>query len=89
MIRVFKVYNIEETHHVLAKAQSPHQAAGCAVDVWKETGLPLKKHPMRIIGGGRQYVEVKVVQMCLPDDDVQVGVIYEPSTTPEIIRIEV
>jgi hypothetical protein len=65
-MRVFKVYDPDEADHQLILATSPSQAAGIARTVWAEGGTP--QH------------HVKVVELRLPEGDV--GLIYEPNTTP-------
>jgi hypothetical protein len=65
-MRIFKVYSPDEADHHLVLAKSPSQAADIAKTVWTEAGTPQPK--------------VKVVELCLPEGDV--GLIYEPNTTP-------
>lgn len=65
-MRIFKVYDSIEAEHQLVLATSPSQAAEIAMTVWAEAGTP--EH------------QVKVVELRLPDGDV--GLIYEPNTTP-------
>ncbi len=65
-MRMFKVYDSDEADHQLILATSPSQAAGIARTVWVEAGTPQR--------------QVKVVELRLPDGNV--GVIYEPNTTP-------
>jgi hypothetical protein len=65
-MRLFKVYGGQESDHELVLAKSPFQAAQIARTVWTEAGTP---HP-----------HVKVVELRLPESDV--GLIYEPATTP-------
>lgn len=63
---MFKVYDADERDHQLILAKSPFQAAMIARTVWTEAGCP--RH------------HVKVVELVLPAGDV--GLIYEPNTTP-------
>ncbi len=65
-MRLFKVYTPDEADHQLILAKTPSKAAGIARTVWDEAGFPQS--------------QVKVVELQLPDDDV--GLIYEPNTTP-------
>ena len=65
-MKMFKVYVPDEADHQLILATSPSQAAGIAQTVWAEAGRP--QH------------HVKVVELQLPDGDV--GLVYEPNTTP-------
>lgn len=65
-MRIFKVYDVDELDHELVLARSPFQAAQVARTVWAEAGCP--RH------------QVKVVELVLPEGDV--GLIYEPNTTP-------
>ncbi len=65
-MKLFKVYNPDESDHQLILARSHLQAARIARTVWAEAGTP-QDH-------------VKVVELRLPDGDV--GLIYEPNTTP-------
>lgn len=65
-MRMFKVYVPDEADHQLILAKSPSQAARIARTVWDEAGTP--QH------------HVNVVELRLPDGDV--GLIYEPNTTP-------
>lgn len=65
-MRVFKVYDPDESDHQLILAKSSSQAARIARTVWAEAGTP--QH------------HVKVVELRLPESDV--GLIYEPNTTP-------
>ena len=65
-MKIFKVYDPAETDHQLILAKSPSQAADIARTVWVEAGTPQR--------------QVKVVELRLPDGDV--GLIYEPNTTP-------
>jgi hypothetical protein len=65
-MRIFKVYSLDEADHHLILAKSPSQAANIARTVWIEAGSPQQ--------------QVKVVELCLPDGNV--GLIYEPNTTP-------
>jgi len=65
-MRIFKVYVPDEADHQLTLAKSPLQAARIARTVWAEAGTP-QDH-------------VKVVELRLPVGDV--GLIYEPNTTP-------
>jgi len=65
-MRIFKVYVPDEADHQLILARSASQAADIARTVWAEGGTP-------------QHL-VKVVELRLPEGDV--GLIYEPSTTP-------
>jgi hypothetical protein len=65
-MRIFKVYDADEMDHELILAKSPFQAARIARVVWAEAGC-LRHH-------------VKVVELVPPQGDV--GLIYEPNTTP-------
>jgi len=65
-MRMFKVYTADESAHQLILAKTPFQAARIARTVWDEAGTP--QH------------HVKVVELCLPTGDV--GLVYEPNTTP-------
>jgi hypothetical protein len=65
-MRMFKVYTADETTHKLVLAKTPFQAACIARTVWDESGTP--NH------------HVNVVELCLPSGDV--GLVYEPNTTP-------
>jgi hypothetical protein len=65
-MRVFKVYNADQRDHEIVLARTPFQAEQIARTVWTEAGCP------------RQHV--KVVELVLPEGDV--GLIYEPNTTP-------
>jgi len=65
-MRLFKAYTGDEGDHQLVLAQSPYQAAQVARTVWAEAGSP--------------HHHVKGVELRRPDGDV--GLIYEPSTTP-------
>lgn len=65
-MRMFKVYDADESDHQLILAKSPSQAADIARTVWAEGGTP-QDH-------------VKVVELRLPDGDV--GLVYEPNTMP-------
>jgi hypothetical protein len=65
-MKMFKVYSGDETDHELVLAKSPYQAVRIARQVWIEAGSP--RH------------HVKVVELVLPEGDV--GLIYEPATTP-------
>lgn len=67
-MRVFKVYTLDEAEHQLVLAKTPAQAADIAMTVWAESGTP--------------QTHVKVVELRLPDGNV--GLIYEPNTTPAV-----
>jgi hypothetical protein len=67
-MRIFKVYNLDESAHHLILAKSPSQAASIARTVWDEAGAPQPR--------------VKVVEMRLPQGEI--GLIYEPNTIPVI-----
>ena len=67
-MRQFKVYTPDEAEHQLVLATTPAQAAEIARTVWAEGGTP--QH------------HVKVVELRLPEGDV--GLIYEPNTTPVV-----
>jgi len=67
-VRLFKVSTPDEADHELVFAKTPYQAAQIARTVWAEAGTP--RH------------HVKVVELCLPDGDV--GLVYEPATTPTV-----
>ena len=57
---------IPKAGHELVLAKTPRQAADIARTVRKEAGTPCH--------------QVKVVELCLPEGNV--GLVYEPSTTP-------
>jgi hypothetical protein len=63
---IFRVYDRDERDYELVLAKSPFQAAQIAKTVWTEAGCP--RH------------HVKVVELVPPEGDV--GLIYEPNTTP-------
>lgn len=65
-MKMFKVYNPDEADHQLILATGHAQAAEIARTVWSEAGT--------------QQTHVKVVELRLPVGDV--GLIYEPNTTP-------
>ena len=65
-MRLFKVYDSDEVAHQLILANTPFQAAKIARTVWAEAGCP--RH------------HVKVVELVPPEGDV--GLVYEPNTTP-------
>ena len=67
-MKIFKVYDSDDADHQLILARSPSQAAEIARTVWAEAGKP--QH------------HVKVVELCLPDGDV--GLVYEPNSTPVV-----
>lgn len=69
-MRLFKVYDAAEAEHHLVLAKHPAQAAEVARTVWDEIGTT--------------QTQVHVVEMQLPDSDV--GLIYEPNTTPIVYR---
>lgn len=69
-MRLFKVYDADEDDHQLVLAKNPAHAAEIATTVWDEIGTPQS--------------QVHVVEMQLPDSDV--GLIYEPNTTPIVYR---
>jgi len=69
-MRIFKVYNATETEHQLVLAKSPAEAADIARTVWAEAGM--------------LQTQMKVVELRLPDGDV--GLIYEPNTTPVVYQ---
>jgi hypothetical protein len=65
-MRMFKVRTADESDHALMLAKSPYEAAQIARTVWAEAGSV--RH------------QVKVVELVLPEGDV--GLIYEPNSTP-------
>ena len=65
-MRMFKVYTADEEDHQLVLARLPLQAAQIARTVWSEGRAP--------------HHYVKVVELRLPEGNV--GLIYEPNTTP-------
>jgi hypothetical protein len=69
-MRLFKVYDADEDDHQLVLAKHPAQAAEIASTVWAEIGTP--------------QPQVHMVEMQLPDSEV--GLIYEPNTTPIVYR---
>jgi hypothetical protein len=67
-MKMYKVYDANESDHQLILANSPSQAAGIARTVWAESGTP--------------HHQVKVVELVLPEGGM--GLIYEPNTTPVV-----
>ena len=71
-MRLFKVYNGDESAHELVFAKNHRQAASIAKTVWGEDGYQCRRF--------------KVVELCLPDSIKQgcepVGLVYEPATAP-------
>ena len=59
---------IPKAGHELVLAKTPRQAADIAQTVRAEAGTPCH--------------QVNVVELCLPDGDV--GLVYEPCTTPTV-----
>lgn len=76
-MRLFKVYNADESDYELAFASNHHQAASIARAVWQENGY--------------QCPLFKVVELCLPSSIKEgrkpVGLVYEPATTPKKVRL--
>ena len=65
-MRLFKVYTADEADHQLVLARSPFESAEIARTVWTEADTP--------------HHHVKVFELRLPEGDV--GLVYEPATTP-------
>lgn len=76
-MRLFKVYNAEESDSELVFAKSHRQAASIARAVWYESGCRCR--------------HFKVVELQLPDgikDGTElVGLVYEPATMPKEVRL--
>jgi hypothetical protein len=76
MLRLFKVYNADESDYELIFAKYHRQAASIAKIVWDENGYHCRNF--------------KVVELCLPTSIKQgrepVGLVYEPATTPKEYR---
>ena len=75
-MRLFKVYNGNESDHELVFARNHRQAASIAKTVWQENG--------------RNCRHFKVVELRLPESLKEggepVGLVYEPATTPKEVR---
>lgn len=69
-MRLFKVYDATEAEHQLVLAKNHAQAAEIASTVWAEIGTT--------------QTQLNAVELRLPDGDV--GLIYEPNTTPIVYR---
>ena len=75
-MRLFKVYNSDESDNELVFAKNDRQAASIAKTVWQENGYRCR--------------HFKVVELCLPasirEGREPVGLVYEPATTPREYR---
>ena len=72
-MRLFKVYDADESDHELVFAKNHRQAASIAMTVWAEN-----RHRCR---------HFKVIELCLPasiqEGREPVGLVYEPATMPK------
>ena len=75
-MRLFKVYNPDESDHELVFAKNHRQAASIAKTIWQENGYRCR--------------HFKVVELCLPasieEGRQPVGLVYEPAATPKEVR---
>ncbi len=74
-MRLFKVYNCDESDHEIVFARNRREAASIAKTVWGETGYRCR--------------HFKVVELCLPasiqEGGEPVGLVYEPASTPKVV----
>jgi len=75
-MRLFKVYNPDESDNELVFAENHRQAASIAKKIWDENGYRCRRF--------------KVVELCLPasveEGREPVGLIYEPASRPKEVR---
>jgi len=75
-MRLFKVYNSDESAHELVFAKNHRQAASIAKTIWDENGYRCRRF--------------KVVELCLPasfeEGHEPVGLVYEPAIRPKDVR---